>query len=72
MGGAVRTQDSTPRGVLGDWPGLAKGALREGRDLRVTTDIRNVYAEALTDFLGVEDLEPVLPEWTPARVGLIG
>jgi uncharacterized protein (DUF1501 family) len=37
--------------VLGRWPGLAPGALREGRDLRPTTDLRAVLKGVLHDHL---------------------
>jgi len=39
--------------VWGDWPGLAKKDRYEGRDLRITTDIRSVLKGALGDHLGV-------------------
>ncbi len=60
------------RDVLGDWPTLALDALQDRRDLRATTDIRNVYAEVMTNFLGLKDVQPVLPGWQPTPVGLIG
>ncbi len=72
LGGAVRGKEGEVKGVVGDWPTLAKAELLQNRDLRTVTDIRNVYAEALTGFMGVEDLAPVLPGWTETRVGLIG
>ena len=71
MGNALRNPDGKPRGVLGDWPTLAKDALRENRDLRVTTDIRNVYAEILTKGLGVEDTSKILPNWKAKPAGLL-
>lgn len=39
--------------VLADWPGLAQGALHEGRDLRPTTDLRAVFKGVLADHLSV-------------------
>ncbi len=39
--------------VITDWPGLAKPQLFEGRDLRITTDIRGVMRGVLADHLGV-------------------
>ena len=39
--------------VLGDWPGLAKKDRYEGRDLRITTDIRSVLKGVLSDHLSV-------------------
>ena len=45
--------------VLGDWPGLARGGLRDGRDLAPATDLRSVYKGILRDHLGIThaDLE---------------
>ncbi|MEO5883783.1 MAG: DUF1501 domain-containing protein, partial [Caldimonas sp.] len=45
LGGAVRGQ------VIGDWPGLAKSQRYEGRDLRITTDLRAVLKGVLGDHL---------------------
>jgi len=55
-GGRVITRD-------GAWPGLGPGGLHEGRDLAVTTDFRDVFAEVLHRHLGVAtaDLGPILP-----------
>jgi uncharacterized protein (DUF1501 family) len=39
--------------VWGDWPGLAKKDRNEGRDLRITTDIRSVLKGVLSDHLAV-------------------
>lgn len=39
--------------VLADWPGLSRGALYEGRDLRPTRDLRVVMKGVLRDHLGV-------------------
>jgi uncharacterized protein (DUF1501 family) len=52
--------------VLGDWPGLAPEKLFEERDLAVTTDFRDVFAEAATRHFGVpaESLGKVLPNYT--------
>ncbi len=48
LGGAVRGGR-----VMGDWPGLAKAALYQGRDLRPTTDLRSVMKSVLRDHVGV-------------------
>jgi uncharacterized protein (DUF1501 family) len=37
--------------VVADWPGLAKSQRFEGRDLRVTTDLRSVMKGVLADHL---------------------
>jgi uncharacterized protein (DUF1501 family) len=48
LGGAVKGGR-----VIADWPGLAKGARYEGRDLRITTDLRAVQRALLEGHLGV-------------------
>ncbi len=48
LGGAVRGGR-----VLADWPGLAKKDRHEGRDLRITTDLRAAWRTLLSDHLGV-------------------
>lgn len=48
LGGAVRGGR-----VLADWPGLARKDLTDGRDLRVTTDLRSALRPLLQDHLGV-------------------
>lgn len=56
MGGGVRGGQ-----VYGRWPGLALDARYDGRDLAVTTDFRNVFAEIVVRHLGVQDAGPVFP-----------
>jgi uncharacterized protein (DUF1501 family) len=51
--------------VHGRWPGLAPDALYEGRDLAVTTDFRDVFAEVATRQLGI-DSAGLFPGYTPA------
>ncbi|MEM6709451.1 MAG: DUF1501 domain-containing protein [Pseudomonadota bacterium] len=41
--------------VLGDWPGLARANLYEGRDLKPTTDLRALIKTVLLDHLGVAE-----------------
>lgn len=55
--------------VYGPWPGLAAANLFEGRDLAVTTDFRDVFAEILTKQLGVKSLATVFPSYatSPAK-----
>jgi uncharacterized protein (DUF1501 family) len=48
LGGAVRGGR-----IVGDWPGLAKSALHEGRDLAPTTDLRSVMKTVLRDHLSI-------------------
>jgi uncharacterized protein (DUF1501 family) len=47
--------------VYGQWPGLEKEQLFEGRDLAVTTDFRAVLGEVIRGHLGQKDLGPVFP-----------
>jgi uncharacterized protein (DUF1501 family) len=47
--------------VHGQWPGLEREQLFEGRDLAMTTDFRDVFGEVLTKHLGVASLEKVFP-----------
>lgn len=39
--------------VGGDWPGLARAQLNEGRDLRATTDLRALFKGVLAGHLGL-------------------
>jgi uncharacterized protein (DUF1501 family) len=39
--------------VLADWPGLSRGSLHEGRDVRPTTDLRAIMKGVLHDHLQV-------------------
>lgn len=52
--------------MLGRWPGLAPDALFEGRDVAVTTDFRDLFAELLARHLGATDLAAVFPGFTPS------
>ena len=47
----------------GQWPGLAPENLFEGRDLAVTTDFRDVFADVLRRHLGVADPGVVIPDF---------
>ena len=49
--------------IYGDWPGLARDQLYEGRDLALTTDFRQVFAEILERHLGCRNLEAVFPDF---------
>ncbi len=60
--------------VHGKWPGLESGQLYENRDVAVTTDFRDVFAEILSRRLGVPDLGPVFPGYAieeKKRLGII-
>jgi uncharacterized protein (DUF1501 family) len=60
LGGSVRGGR-----VHGSWPGLGPGQLNEGRDLRYTTDFRDVFVAAAR-WLGVADPAAVIPGYAPA------
>jgi uncharacterized protein (DUF1501 family) len=47
--------------VYGQWPGLKGGQLHEGRDLALTTDFRDVFAEVAARHLGVRDTSTIFP-----------
>ena len=57
--------------VHGTFPGLADGALYEGRDLPVTTDFRAVFCELAGKHLGVKDDARLFPGWTGRRLPLL-
>ncbi len=56
MGGGVRGGK-----IYGDWPGLEKEQLHEGRDLDLTTDFRDVLGELVSTYMGNRDLRTVFP-----------
>ena len=47
--------------VYGDWRGLRSDKLYEGRDLDVTTDFRDVFAEAAYKHMDSRDLAKIFP-----------
>jgi uncharacterized protein (DUF1501 family) len=49
LGGAVRGGR-----IVADWPGLARTALYESRDLRPTFDLRSLFKGVLDEHLQVE------------------
>jgi uncharacterized protein (DUF1501 family) len=64
MGGKVRGGR-----IYGQWPGLEKKRLYEGRDLAITTDFRDVLGELVCMHLGNRNLTAVFPgyEISPKR-----
>jgi uncharacterized protein (DUF1501 family) len=68
MGGAVRGGK-----VYGRWPGLAHEQLYERRDLALTTDFRQVIAEAVVRQLGNANIESIFPGFrNPGILHLLG
>jgi uncharacterized protein (DUF1501 family) len=55
--------------VHGQWPGLSH--LYENRDLAITTDFRDVFAEVLTKQLGVPSVKSVFPGYDPKWRGVL-
>jgi uncharacterized protein (DUF1501 family) len=53
--------------VYGDFRGLKNDKLYEGRDLDVTTDFRDVFAEAAFKHMGSKDLAKVFPNYTATK-----
>lgn len=47
--------------VYADWKGLKSDQLNEGRDLALTTDFRDVFAEAAYKHMGAKDLDKIFP-----------
>jgi uncharacterized protein (DUF1501 family) len=58
--------------VYGDWKGLKDDQLNEGRDLAVTTDFRDVFAEAAAKHLGTRDLNSLFPKYSVDRAKFKG
>lgn len=56
LGGAVKGGK-----VYGKWPGLKTSELYEGRDLALTTDFRDVFAELAKNHLGAANLNAIFP-----------
>ena len=53
--------------VYGDFRGLKSDKLYEGRDLDVTTDFRDVFAEAAYKHLGTKDLAKLFPKYSATK-----
>ena len=51
--------------VYGEWPGLATERLYEGRDLALTTDFRDVFAEVASRHMGASRLNTIFPGYNP-------
>ena len=68
-GNAMLVLGNTVKGgkVYGDWKGLKPDQLNEGRDLAVTTDFRDVFAEAAFKHLGSKDLNKLFPNYSATK-----
>ena len=53
--------------VLGDWPGLEPEQLYQRRDLALTTDFRDVFAEVVSGHLGADSLDRIFPGHETAK-----
>jgi uncharacterized protein (DUF1501 family) len=53
--------------VYGDWRGLKSDKLYEGRDLDVTTDFRDVFAEVSYKHMGSKDLAKLFPGYSATK-----
>ena len=53
--------------VYGDFKGLRNDQLNEGRDLAVTTDFRDVFAEASSKHMGSDDLAKIFPNYSATK-----
>ena len=65
MGGNVRGGR-----VYGRWTGLEPSELFQSRDLNVTTDFRQIYADVLRKHMGFEPPKGFFPDFTPTERGL--
>ena len=64
LGGPVRGGK-----VYGRWPGLRRDQLFEGRDLAVTTDFRDLFAEVAHRHLAIPAAAPLFPGFGPKSTG---
>lgn len=58
--------------VYGEWPGLKSEQLYEGRDLALTTDFRDVFAEVAGRHLGTTNLQLVFPGYSASEAKFKG
>ena len=49
--------------VYGKWPGLKESDLYERRDLALTTDFRDVFAEIAKNHLGATNVNAIFPKY---------
>ncbi|CAN5163932.1 DUF1501 domain-containing protein [soil metagenome] len=58
--------------VYGDWKGLRNDQLHEGRDLAVTTDFRDIFAEAAVKHMRTKDLTKLFPNYNATKTKFRG
>jgi uncharacterized protein (DUF1501 family) len=58
--------------VYGQWPGLKNEQLYEGRDLALSTDFRDVFAEIAGSHLGTANLQTVFPGYVTTKAKFKG
>jgi len=58
--------------IYGKWPGLKTDQLNEGRDLALTTDFRDVFAEIAKSHLGATNLNAIFPGYKVNTVNFKG
>ena len=68
LGGSLAKTDKP---VLGEWPTLAPDNLQQRRDLKHTTDFRDVLAESVGSHLGNPNSAHIIPDHTHTKVGLV-
>ena len=68
MGGSIKKEEKP---VISEWPGLAPEQLHQKRDLKHTTDFRDVLAEVVGNHLGNKNLQKVLPQHKFKEVGFL-
>jgi len=73
-GNAMFVLGNSVRGgkIYGDWKGLKSGQLFQERDLDVTTDFRDVFAEVASKHLGSKDLRKLFPNYSASETKFKG
>ncbi|MEO2027972.1 MAG: DUF1501 domain-containing protein [Fuerstiella sp.] len=56
--------------IYGKWTGLEPSELNQKRDLKVTTDFREIYADVLRQHMGFDLPKGFFPDYTPLEKGL--
>jgi uncharacterized protein (DUF1501 family) len=68
LGGGVRGGR-----IYGQWPGLSRTQLYQGRDLAVATDFRDVFAEVARAQFGITDAAALFPGYAAGpSLGIVG